>query len=250
MKQFIYGLILTFCICLPSFAQNNQTTNLPCPKLNLTLSVENPKPNEIVNFSVSADENAKGLKLNYKWIVSRGEIISGQATPNVKVKMGGLATTIVVRVNGFPKDCWFVQQKIFAFDSPTIKMVDSHIKSPKQYPPINKARLDMLTIEMQNQPEFLGYIYDSFDKKATFSEISRQVRRIYTYLVISRGIEPKKLIFSIDKTHQITTELWLIASPENIPECKNCFIIKGEEFEQRLKELAPKPKRKNTKRRK
>lgn len=64
------------------------------------------KPGEVGNYAARVQTQGKESDLQYKWTVSRGEIVSGQGTGKIEVRNPeGWSMTVSVEVGGFPVGC-------------------------------------------------------------------------------------------------------------------------------------------------
>jgi hypothetical protein len=74
-----------------------------CP----TISVACPADGDTLQFTATVTPANPDLKLTYQWTVSRGEIKSGQGTPQITVdaERNGKGLGATVEVSGLPAKC-------------------------------------------------------------------------------------------------------------------------------------------------
>src|SRR5262245_49560499 len=100
--------------CLLAFMSGtgfSQETSKPvCPTITVTITITGrsiPLPGDIVMVSAKLPENAPS-NLSYSWLISKGEIISGQGTASIQFRMPkpyGDGVTATVTVKGLPEGC-------------------------------------------------------------------------------------------------------------------------------------------------
>ena len=85
-------------LCAPAGAGTAE-----CPKI----TVACPDGGETIQFTAKVSPENPALKLTYKWSVTRGEIKSGQGTPEITVdaERNGQGIGATVEVSGFPSKC-------------------------------------------------------------------------------------------------------------------------------------------------
>ncbi len=86
-------------LCVPAGAQGPAK----CP----TITVACPDGGETIQFTAKVSPENPALKLTYKWSVTRGEIKSGQGTPEITVdaERNGQGIGATVEVSGLPSKC-------------------------------------------------------------------------------------------------------------------------------------------------
>jgi hypothetical protein len=74
-----------------------------CPKI----SVACPDDGDTIQFTATVSPDNPDLSLKYQWKVTRGEIKSGQGTPNITVEAdrNGQGIGATVEVQGLPANC-------------------------------------------------------------------------------------------------------------------------------------------------
>ncbi len=182
MKSFLVSTILVLSFCAGAFAQANETS--PCPTISVTGPSGIPTPDEPITFTAEISEEAKKFKTEYKWTVTNGEIIEGQGTTVIKVlwkEMCEKSLSAEFKVIGLPKNCISVaSERAATVCPPSSKLVDEFSESISQ---IDKARLDNLFVEIQNDPSAVAYIFERFERKTSQNVIERKIQKITDYLI-------------------------------------------------------------------
>jgi len=88
-----------------------------CPKLVITCPDELPESGKTYVVKVRVEGSDPAKKFSYKWSVSSGEIVDGQRTPTLKVRLTkpGESLTATVEVGGLPDNCGNTASCTFVF---------------------------------------------------------------------------------------------------------------------------------------
>lgn len=219
------------CICLNIV---ERTVDRPCP---YDMRVDGPErvtEGDLATFiarNVAAVSAADAAALNYVWRVSPSDaqITSGLGTKSITVDTTGLGgRTLLVELDVadgvYDSSC---RQRI-AIDTDVVEL-------PKERPPIallfdefpfrafddDKARMDNLAIEMQNDPNIQGYIimYQGTDSRSQKNgDVSKLSRRALDYLVKVRGVDPSRIQIVRGGSRPTTTyQFWLVPPGSDLP---------------------------------
>jgi hypothetical protein len=220
MKRLVLLITLASLAALP-LGGAAATRARECPRVFVSCP-DSVRAGEPATFTASIDNAPANAKLTYNWDVSAGTVTSGQGTSSVTVDTTGVTglTTATVEVGGLPESCpkstactSAVQQFIFhdkVDEYGNIKFEDE------------KARLDNYAIELQNDPEFVGYIVGYGGRRSRRGEASRRTERAKRYVVTVRGIDASRLL-TIDGGYreELTVELKIrhktLPPPEPFP---------------------------------
>ena len=78
---------------------------MPCSPLHIIGKPKVPQPGEVVTYSVNT-ELASRANLSFEWAIVSGEIIAGQGTPTIKVRISDnfpiRSVVVTVSVKGLP----------------------------------------------------------------------------------------------------------------------------------------------------
>ncbi len=178
MKSFFVSTILVLTFCVGTFAQTNEAS--PCPTILVLGPAGIPSPDEAVTFTVSFSKEAETLNLKYNWTISSGEIIEGQGTQVIRVLepkiFAGESLKATVEVTNLPKEC----ETVTASETFAIAILHSHRRVDEfsmSASQIDKARLDNLFIELQNNPLAVTYIFEKFERKTSQNEVKRKIQK-------------------------------------------------------------------------
>ena len=209
MKSFFASTILVLTFCGGTFAQTNETS--PCPTISVMGSSEIPTPDEPITFTAEVSKEAEKFKIKYKWTVTNGEIIEGQGTNVIKVLRNGMfgkSLLAEIEVIGLPKNCVNVASETAAIVCPpNSRLIDEFSESISQ---IDKARLDNLIIEIQNNPSVVAYIFERFERKTSRKAVERKIQKITDYLVREKKIEKDRFVISIAESDENLTQYFIV----------------------------------------
>ncbi|NNE66089.1 MAG: hypothetical protein HKN33_05940 [Pyrinomonadaceae bacterium] len=219
------------CICL-NVVEN--TTKRPCPYDMRVDGPESVTEGDLVTFvarNVASVTPIAGTALNYAWKVSpsSARVTSGLGTPAITVDTTGLGgRTLMVELEVtdgvYDASC---RQRI-AVDTEVVKLPDPEPKVAILFDEFpfrsfddDKARMDNLAIELQNNPSWSGYIimYQGTDKRSQGAgDVARLSRRALDYLVKTRGVDPSRVQIVRGGTRPTTTyQFWLVPPGADLP---------------------------------
>lgn len=199
-----------------------------CPFLRISGSPYIPQPNSALEFKAIVESNDKKIQPTFSWKVSQGKIINGQGTDTIAVEIPDSASgDVIARVDigGYSLECPVANTT--ALSRTTIGV--NHFKLD-EYGDIcsgdEKARLDNLAIELQNNPAFQVYVifyggrcYSScgYDyplhrqRRPRKGEAEKRAARIKLYLVNTRGLDPERVfVISGGYRESWMAELWIV----------------------------------------
>src|SRR5829696_337332 len=198
----------------------------PCPyPVNVTAPAQ-VADGDIVTFT--ADVGYQGPSaLNYTWTVSppTSRILSGAGTPTITVDSTGLGNkrvtaVLVVDDGSGDRACRQTAQAATAVSgiTPTITPARRFDEFPSIARDDDKARFDLLAIELQNNPGSTGYVIAYGGRNSRPGEADRMAKRAADYLSTTRGISRDRLV-TINGGYRESNsfELWLVPQGAEAP---------------------------------
>ena len=190
----------------------------PCPyPVNVTAPAQ-VGDGDVVTFT--ADVGYQGQSaLNYTWTVSppAARILSGAGTPTITVDSSGLGnkrvTAILVVDDGSgDRSCRQTAQAATGVGSlPKPEPAKRFDEFPSIAHDDDKARLDNLAIELQNNPGATGYVIAYAGRNSRAGEADRMTKRAGDYLTTTRGISHDRLVFINGGRRAVNSfELWIV----------------------------------------
>jgi hypothetical protein len=219
MKSFFVSTILVLTFCVGAFAQTSETS--PCPTINLTGPWEVTKLDEPIIFRAEVSQEVHNFNAKYNWSVSSGEIIEGQGTLTIKVlrKELGKYITAALEVTGLPKECVNSASETEPTCScPDFRKIDEFSISASR---IDKARLDNLLIELQNNPLAVAYIFERFERKTSQNAVNRKIQEITDYLIKEKRIEKDRFVISTAVFDKNLTQYFIVPPGATPPEIED-----------------------------
>ena len=213
------------CICLNVV---ERVTTKKCP---YDITVSNPdvvRDGDLVTFA-ALDAVGGAAALNYLWKVtpSNARISSGLGTPSITVDttgLGGQTVTAELEVTDGVYDASCRQRVVGSTVVERIPEIPIVPIRFDEFPTISndddKARLDGLAIELQNNPNVQGYIimYAGTDKRSQSRTPEKLSRMALDYLVRERGVDPSRLTIVQGGTRPTTTyQMWLVPPGASAP---------------------------------
>jgi len=213
------------CVAL-NFRQPPPVTASPCPyPVNLSAPVSVAE-GEIITFT--SDTTYSGASaLNYTWTVSPGNarLMSGAGTPTITVDSTGLAgqrisATLVVDDGSGDPNCRQIAQ------ASTMVPPTPPRESPSRQFDVccscsfddQKARLDNLAVEMQNDPSTTSYIIAYGGRRSRMGQADLLGARARDYMVAQRGIDQSRIVVvNGGFREEDCVELWVVPSGATAP---------------------------------
>ena len=193
----------------------------PCP---YPVNVSAPKTvneGEIITFA--ADVEYSGTSgLRYVWTVnpSSARVISGAGSPTINVDSTGLGgqriiATLAVDDGSSDPSCRQTAQAVAVVTAPERKVIVA-----REFDECNnctfddqKARLDNLAIEMQNDPSTRAYIIAYGGRTSPIGQVEMLMKRARDYVVEQRGIDAARIVtINGGFREDDSVELWVVPS--------------------------------------
>lgn len=197
----------------------------PCPYPVNVSAPATVSDGDIVTFTADVGYTGQSA-LNYTWTVSppMARILSGAGTPTITVDTTGLGdrrvTAILVVDDGSgDRSC---RQTAQAATGILARRLPDGPRRFDEFPSVafddDKARLDNLAIELQNNPGATGYIIGYAGRRSRAGVGDQMGTRAIDYLVNRRGISRSRLAY-INGGHRedVTYEIWLVPQGAETP---------------------------------
>nr|MBA2340867.1 hypothetical protein [Pyrinomonadaceae bacterium] len=212
------------CIALNFKPRTITIERSPCP---YTVQVSAPasvNDGDVITFTADASYNG-AANLNYTWTVSpaSARVMSGAGTPTITVDSTGLGrqsvtATLTVDDGSGDRNCRQSAQASTAIIPPPPAVIPP--RKFDEFPSISfdddKARLDNLAIELQNNPGARGYVIVYGGRTSRAGSADALGNRAQNYLVTKRGVDASRLVIvNGGYRERDTFELWLV--PQGAP---------------------------------
>jgi hypothetical protein len=198
----------------------------PCP---FPVNISAPKQvtdGEIITYT--ADVAYSGTApLRYTWKVtpSSARVISGSGTPTLNVDSTGVGgqriiATLTADDGSYDPAC---AQSVQAVS--IIAPLEKKIIVAQEFDECNscslddqKARLDNLAVELQNDPSTRAYIIAYGGRMSPLGQVERLMSRTRDYLITKRGIDASRLVvINGGFREEDSVELWIVPSGAAAP---------------------------------
>ncbi len=178
-----------------------------CPDLNVYGNVPYGET-ETVNFSVSPYNFEKINDYSLMWKVSAGEIVGGQGTEKITVKLkdsGLKRITAFVEVGGLPYPCRKISSATAEFRG-KLNLIDS-------FGPIAtgemRARLDSFGVDLQNNPTAKGFIIVYGNRSGANRDAERRIMVINNHFRFRNFDVSRIKVMRGGFREHLSSELWL-----------------------------------------
>jgi hypothetical protein len=203
----------------------------PLPKSPCPFPLNVSAPNQVTEGEIityTADVSYTGTApLKYTWRVtpSSAKVISGLGTATLNVDstgLGGQRITATLTADDGSADpaCAQTVQAVAV-----IAPVEKKIIVAREFDECNnctfddqKARLDNLAVELQNDPSTRGYIVAYGGRMSPVGQVNKLMSRARDYLVTQRGIDASRLVVvNGGFREEDSVELWIVPSGAAAP---------------------------------
>jgi len=191
----------------------------PCPTVNVSCP-DSAQPGPV---TFTANVNGGPGNQTYNWSVSSGTISSGQGTSSITVAgAAGQSITATVELGGLDPNCGRTASCTTSLPNPP-----PYCRKFDEYADLRfndeKARLDNLAIQLQNEPGSQGY-YVIFGSCET--EADQRSTRAVDYLVNNRGIDRSRItVVNGGCRETLTVELWVCPTGADKPTAANSATV-------------------------
>jgi hypothetical protein len=199
----------------------------PCP---FPVNVSGPttiSEGEIITFQ-SESSYTGSARLTYTWTVNpaNAHIVSGAGTPTLTVDstgMGGqrITATLVVDDGSGDQMCRQTAQAVTDVPAPVKKVL-----AAREFDTCDscsyddqKARLDNLAVELQNDPTTTTYLFAYAGRTSRTGTADRLLTRARDYLVTQRGIDSSRIVLANGGfREEDSLEVWIVPSGAKPPQ--------------------------------
>lgn len=199
----------------------------PCPfPVNLSAPSQ-VNEGEIITYTADVAYTGDSA-LNYTWTVTpaNARILSGLGTPTITVDSTGLAgqtiTATLVADDGSGEPACRQTAQASTYVPPTPPREDPSREFDEccncSYDD-QKARLDNLAIELQNDPALTTYVIAYGGRTSRIGQADRLIARAREYLVNQRGIDPARIVvMNGGFREEDCVELWIVPTGATPPQ--------------------------------
>ena len=216
----------------------------PCP---FPVNISAPKQvtdGEIITYTADVAYNGTaGLRYAWKVTPSSARIISGLGTPTLNVDstgLGGQRITATLTADDGSSDPACAQS---AQAVSIIAPIEKKVIVAQEFDECNscslndqKARLDNLVVELQNDPSTRAYVIAYAGRMSPLGQVEKLISRARDYVVAHRGIDASRLtVVNGGFREEDSVELWIVPSGAAAPQPTPTV---------QMSEVKPKPRRK------
>jgi hypothetical protein len=191
----------------------------PCPYPVSVSAPETVNEGEIITFAADATYGgSNGLK--YAWTVNptAAKVISGAGTPTITVDTSGLGgqrviATLVVTDGSSDPMCRQTAQSVAVVKAPEKVVLVSREFDECENCTFDdqKARLDNLAVELQNDQSTRAYIIAYGGRQSPLAKVEVLMKRARDYIVDERGIDASRLVMVNGGFRENdSVELWIV----------------------------------------
>jgi hypothetical protein len=193
----------------------------PCPYPVNISAPTSVTEGEIITYTTDvAYSGTAGLHYNWTISPSSAHIVSGAGSPTISVDSTGLGSqrlvaTLTVDDGSADPSCRQVAQAatMIAAEQKKIIVAREFDECDNCTFDDQKARLDNLAVELQNDPTTTGYIIAYGGRTSPIGQVERLMTRARDYLIQQRGIDASRLVIVNGGFREYdSVELWIVPS--------------------------------------
>jgi len=214
------------CVAL-NYRPGLPPTVSPCPyPVNLSAPAT-VNEGEVITYTADVTYSGK-LPLNYTWTVSPAgaKILSGVGTPTIAVDSTGLGNQRVTAILAVDDGSGESACRQLANAATNVTRTPPPPREGREFDVCcscsfddQKARLDNLAVELQNDPSATTYIFAYGGRTSRVGQADRLSARAKDYLVTRRGIDSARIIVvNGGFREEDCVELWLVPSGATPPQ--------------------------------
>jgi hypothetical protein len=199
----------------------------PCPYPVNVSAPQTVNEGEIITFAADVTYGGnEGLK--YAWTVNptAAKVISGAGTPTITVDSTGLggqrviAMLVVTAEGSTDPTCRQSAQSVAVVTAPERKVIVAREFDECDNCTFDdqKARLDNLAVELQNDPSTKAYIIAYGGRYSPIAQVEMLMKRSRDYIVEQRGIDASRLVVvNGGFREEDSVELWIVPAGAAAP---------------------------------
>ena len=198
----------------------------PCPYPVSISAAQTVNEGDIITFA--ADVSYSGTNnLRHAWTVNPtgAKVISGAGTPTINVDTTGLGgqrviATLVVDDGSSDPTCRQSAQSVAVVTAPERKVIVAREFDECDNCTFDdqKARLDNLAVELQNDPSTHAYVIAYGGRNSPLAQVEMLMKRARDYMVDKRNIDASRLVIvNGGFREQDSVELWVVPAGAAAP---------------------------------
>ena len=186
-----------------------------------------PNQTDVARFSVQS-HNFKGIdEYSLTWRVSGGEIVRGQGTTDIEVKIKDAAAkrvTAYVEVSGLPFPC----AKVFSATARINEKLYLFTNFKEAHSGETKAIMDAFFIQLHNNPTTQGYIIVYGNRGENKRDVEIRIKMISNYIRARKFDTSRVTIVRGGFRETLSTDLWISfdgSAPTPTPTVNEKFVF-------------------------
>jgi hypothetical protein len=189
-----------------------------CPSITLRSPEYVWRTDRPLTFSASVEYVNQNVTPTYHWTVSEGQIIKGQGTRQIEVKLpegNYRSVSATLEVGEFSPKCSTKE----SVTSPAALLAMPHkVDESSGGWEDAMARLDWFALEMENNPNLIGVLIVYGGQRRRFNELRQWSDCLEGYLVNRRGVDATRIVMiNGGYRENLTFELWVTEDKNHLP---------------------------------
>ncbi|MBK8465933.1 MAG: hypothetical protein IPL32_08890 [Chloracidobacterium sp.] len=212
MRNFLAIVVSIFVFCMSAFSQTSE--KIACPSIFVYGPAGIVNTGDIASFTANVGLGGEKYNLKYTWSVSAGDIVSGQGTDSISVRVPERENlTVTVEVDGMPDECEKTSSETqgCGLKTPEAILVDEFRGSIEK---VSGDRLVKIVEAAKSQPDAQLYIFLSGSAKNTTRSLRRKMVAIANGL---KQLHDRQITYvTLTKNNDIAI-VWLVPPGASLP---------------------------------
>lgn len=199
-----------FMLLLPTVCAGQEAVPPSCPTITVTGPAGVTQPGEVIEYTAAISGRAP-QGVTPEWVISKGDIISGQGTLNIQIRTtkDGGNFTATLTVIGLPAGCPNSASETAPVDcicDPIL--LDEFGKLPPQE---EKTRLDAAVDQLKKRPDFKLVLIEYFDSRSSERFVAAKIKRRLDYLTRTKGIAAQNVEVLSGGILETRTKIYIVS---------------------------------------
>ena len=218
MRKFLLIPIFVFLVSISLSAQTANPSG--CPSTSIMGPSGIVDAGEIAIFSATIDQKNRQLDIKYLWSVSSGEIVKGQGTSFIEVRVSEGNLTVTVKIKGLPEGCPNTASETAAcgLRPPEAVKMDTFTEPLSK---IGTSRIETIKKSILDNPNDIFLVFVGVGKDGGTEGKRRRVDSLFD--AINTGKEDGVRIIFVDvESAADFFQIWRVPPGSNRPKCEGC----------------------------
>lgn len=218
MRKLLLIPIFVLALSVSLSAQTSKPSG--CPSISILGPSGIVDAGEIATYSATVDKKDRQLDIKYLWSVSSGEIVKGQGTPFLELRVSKGNLTITVEIKGLPEGCPNTVSETAAcgLRPPEAVKMDTFTEPLSK---IGASRIEAIKKSMLDNPNDVFLVFVGFGKGEGTEVKRKRADSLFDIINTGKG-DGARIIFADVESAADFFQIWRVPPGANRPKCEGC----------------------------